>query len=72
MGYFKYELERGGGSMYIPDDLTWTQRLLYRLRGYKVTQLTDEWWAKQRAKYNTAQKTMVHLEINSDIMEILG
>lgn len=48
MSYFKYELERGGGFMYTPDDLTWFQRLLYRLQGYKVTKLTEEWFEKQR------------------------
>lgn len=64
MSYFKYELERGGCSMYTPADLTWLQRLSYRLQGYKVTELTEEWWAKQREKYGTARKTTVHLEIH--------
>lgn len=54
--------------MYTPDDLTWIQRLLYRLQGYKVTKLTEKWWAKQRAKYNTLQNTTVRLEINGDII----
>lgn len=64
MGYFKYELERGGGSMYTPDDLNWLQRMLYRLQGYKVTKLTEEWWEAQRAKYDTGKQTIVHIEVD--------
>lgn len=63
MSYFKYELQRGGFSTYTPEDLTWFQRLLYRLRGYKVTELTDEWWEACRKKYGTAKETIVHFEI---------
>lgn len=37
--YFKYELQRGGGSMFTPRDLTWLERMKYRLKGYKVIKL---------------------------------
>lgn len=39
MNYFKYKLERGGGSMYTPRDLNWFERMKYRFKGYKVTKL---------------------------------
>ena len=39
MKYFKYELQRGGGYMYTPTDLTWFDRFMYRLKGYKVIKL---------------------------------
>lgn len=42
MGYFKYELQRGGGSLFIPDELNWFQRLWYRIKCYKVIKLTDD------------------------------
>ena len=48
MGYFKYELQRGGGSMFISDELNWFQKLVYWINGYKVIKLTDDKDIKQR------------------------
>lgn len=42
MGYFKYELQRDGCSMLIPEELNWFQRLWYRIKCYKVIKLTDD------------------------------
>jgi hypothetical protein len=39
MNEFKYELRRGKGSMFTQRDLTWFERLKYRLRGFKVIKL---------------------------------
>lgn len=62
MGYFKYELQRGGGYMYTPDDLTWFERLLYRLQGYKVITTTDEYWKALEEKYDTPKETNINVE----------
>lgn len=50
MGYFKfkYELQRGVGSILTSEELNWFQRLLYRIKGYKVIKLTDDKDIKQR------------------------
>ncbi len=37
--YFKYELQRGSGSMFTPRDLTWFERFIYRLKGYKIIKM---------------------------------
>ena len=58
--YFKYELQRGGGSAFTPENLTWFQRFLYRLRGYKVIKITDDYFDKY---INDKKKTAVRLEI---------
>lgn len=39
MGYFKYRLDRGGGSMYTPRSLNWFEKLMYLLKGYRVYKL---------------------------------
>ena len=60
--YFKYELQRGGGSLFTPRDLTWFERLLYRLRGYKVIKMDDEYWKAHPVDNN--KKTTVSLEFH--------
>lgn len=37
---FKYELRKGEGTMLTSRNLTWFERLKYRLKGYKVIKLT--------------------------------
>lgn len=39
MGYFKYRLDRGCGSMYTPRNLNWFEKLKYLLKGYRVYKL---------------------------------
>lgn len=58
--YFKYELQRGGGYLYTPENLTWFERFVYRLKGYKVVKITDDFFDDVR---NDNKKTTVHLEI---------
>lgn len=41
MNEFKYELKRGGSYMYTSKNLTWLERLMYRLKGYKVIRLDN-------------------------------
>ena len=41
MAYFKYVLIRGG-YLFLPNNLTWLQRFIYRLKGYSV--MTFEKW----------------------------
>ena len=36
---FKYELRRSKGSIFTCIDLTWIERMKYRLRGFKVIKL---------------------------------
>ncbi len=46
--YFKYKIQRGGGSLFTPVDLNWFERLMYRLRGCKVIKMDDEYWKGRR------------------------
>lgn len=39
MNSFKYKLEKGKGSIFTCKNLTWFEKLKYRLKGYKVTKL---------------------------------
>ena len=34
--YFKYRLEKGNGSISTPRNLSWFDRMKYRIKGYKV------------------------------------
>lgn len=45
MSYFKYVLTRGGGDLFLPDNLTWIQRLIYRLKGYSIISY-EKWESK--------------------------
>lgn len=56
--YFKYELRRGGGSLFTPRDLTWFERLVYRLKCYKVIKITDDYFDR----YDDGRKTTVTVE----------
>lgn len=47
---FKYELRRGGGSMFTPRDLTWFEKMVYRLKGYKIIKMTDEYWGNWKTR----------------------
>ena len=58
--YFKYELQRGGGSMFTPRDLTWFERLVYRLKCYKVIKITDDYFD---TFVDAAKKTNVDIKI---------
>ena len=59
--YFKYELQRGGGSLFTPVDLNWFERFMYRLKGYKVIKMDDEYWRANPV--DNSKKTTVSLEI---------
>lgn len=59
--YFKYELQRGGGSMFTPRDLTWFERLVYRLKCYKVIKMDEEYWMAHPV--DNSKKTIVSLKI---------
>ncbi len=61
MSYFKYKIQRGGGSMYTPVDLNWFERLMYRLKGCKVIKTDDDYWKAHPSDDN--KKTTVRLEI---------
>lgn len=50
MNGFKYELEKNGWSMYTTENLTPFKRFMYRLRGYKVSEMTDDFWKKWKAR----------------------
>ena len=39
MNHFKYELNRGNGSIYTPRNLNWFERFRYKLKGYKVIKI---------------------------------
>lgn len=39
MNHFKYELQKGGGSLFTCRNLNWFERLKYRVKGYKVIKL---------------------------------
>ena len=36
---FKYELKRGKGSILTSKNLNWFERLVYRIKGYRVIKL---------------------------------
>jgi hypothetical protein len=59
--YFKYELQRGGGSLFTPRDLTWFERLAYRLKCYKVIKMDEEYWMAHPV--DNSKKTIVSLKI---------
>lgn len=59
--YFKYHLQRGGGDVFTPEDLNWFKRLTYRLRGYRVTKITDTYFDDY---INDGKETTVTLEID--------
>lgn len=59
--YFKYELQRGGGSMFTCRNLTWLERMMYRLKGYKVIKMNEKYWKANPVDNN--KKTTVSLEI---------
>lgn len=58
--YFKYEIQRGGGSLFTPVDLNWFERFMYRLKGCKVIKMDDEYWKAHPVDNN--KKTTVSLE----------
>lgn len=37
--YFKYEIRRGGGSIFTTANLDWFDKLMYWLKGYEVIKL---------------------------------
>lgn len=37
--YFKYRLEKDNGSISTPINLSWFERLKYRIKGYKVIKM---------------------------------
>ena len=39
MNEFKYVVSKGRGSLFTQRNLTWLERLMYRLKGYKVTKI---------------------------------
>lgn len=39
MKYFKYELQRGGSSLFVPYELNWFQKMLWRIKGYKIIKI---------------------------------
>ena len=39
MNRFRYELQRGGGSMFTCRELSLAERMMYRAKGYKVIKL---------------------------------
>ena len=47
--------------MFTCRDLTWSERLMYRLKGYKVIKMDDEYWRAHPVDNN--KKTRVSLEI---------
>ena len=64
--YFKYELQRGGGSLFTPRDLTWFERLAYRLKGYKVIEMDTKYWKAWRDRLGDdidKKKTTVDIKI---------
>lgn len=57
---FIYEIQRGGGSLFIFRELSWFEKMKYRLTGHKVIKITPE---ELKAYCDDGKKTTVGLEI---------
>ena len=60
--YFKYEIQRGGGSLFTPRDLNWFERFMYKLKGCNVIKMNEEYWKAH--PIDNSKKTTVSLEVN--------